>query len=755
MENNNGERLVVVSNRLPFTLKKTGEGWRTERSTGGLATAMGPLLEQSEGIWIGWSGDDAGETDDPKRRKTLARWEQQHGYYAVDLPPDVAEGFYEGYSNRTIWPLFHQFAMVVEYDPATWEAYREANERFRDVVLQHLRPGDTVWIHDYQLMLLPQLLREAVPDVRIGFFLHIPFPAAEVFRILPRREELLRGLLGADYLAFHTYGYLQHFRASLLRVLGFDSRMDRIEANGRFVRLDALPIGIAPDEFARLLDDDEATRARRDELRERFKGRRILLGVDRLDYTKGIPERLRTFERLLKKSPELHKQIVFVQVAVPSRERIPSYEELRRNVDELVGSINGEFGTPGWTPIVYIRRAIPPTELVALYALADVAWVAPLRDGLNLVAKEYVACQREGEGVLVLSEFAGAAAEMGEALLVNPYDEERTAETLARALSMPDAERRERMHALHRRVRRNNVFAWSERFLSNLRAAASERLDSYTGTTETLPVARALEAYMAAAHRFILLDYDGTLAPYATRPQDAVPSARLIDVLATLARDPANCLAIVSGRHRLDLESWFGAVDGLWLAAEHGATVRVPGAKQWEPLRANVPVDWKERVLPVLEHFVDRTPGSFIEDKDYSIVWHYRMSDPDFGEWLANELAATMEEMLAGTELRAVRGVKSIEVRMAWAHKGELVARLTGDCTQPQFYFAAGDDRTDEDIFERLPADAWTVHVGDRRSQARFRLRDPHAVLDILQSFADASVRESKDERAAAKSSRQ
>ncbi|HEX8475715.1 MAG TPA: bifunctional alpha,alpha-trehalose-phosphate synthase (UDP-forming)/trehalose-phosphatase [Pyrinomonadaceae bacterium] len=739
MENINGERLVVVSNRLPFTLKKSGEAWRTERSTGGLATAMGPLLEQSGGIWIGWSGEASGAEADPKRQKMLARWEQQQRYYAVDLPPDMAEGFYEGYSNRTIWPLFHQFPMMVEYDPTTWEAYREANERFRDVVLKHLRPGDTVWIHDYQLMLLPQLLREAVPDARIGFFLHIPFPPADIFRILPRREELLRGLLGADYLAFHTYGYLQHFRSSLLRLMGFDSRMDKVEVNGRFVHLDALPIGIAPEEFERRLDEDAETRNRRDELRERFKGRRILLSVDRLDYTKGIPERLRTFERLLKKSPELHKQIVFVQVAVPSRENIPSYEELRRNVDELVGGINGEFSTPGWTPVVYMRRAIPPTELIALYSIADVAWVAPLRDGLNLVAKEYVACQREEQGVLVLSEFAGAASEMGEALLVNPYDEERTADTLARALEMPEAERRERMNALRRRIHRNNVFAWGERFLSNLRDAADARLDTYTGRPETLPVAETVAAYASAESRFILLDYDGTLVPYAARPQDAVPPAHLIELLATLARDPANCIAIVSGRHRRDLESWFGEIDGLWLAAEHGASVRASGESEWQPLRANIPVDWKERVLPVLEHFVDRTPGSFIEEKDYSLVWHYRMSEPDFGEWLGNELVATMEEMLAATELRAVRGVKSVEVRLAWAHKGELVARLTEACLQPQFCFAAGDDRTDEDIFERMPADSWTVHIGDRRSQARYRLRDPQAVWDTLRAFADAS----------------
>jgi trehalose 6-phosphate synthase/phosphatase len=731
-------RLVVVSNRLPVTLKRAGEGWRTERSAGGLATAMGPLLARSEGIWIGWSGDTS-EARDAKREEIVARWAKEQRYFVVDLPKKVAQGFYEGFSNQTVWPLFHYFPILLKFDSDDWQAYREANERFRDVVLAHARPGDMVWVHDYQLMLLPRLLREAAPDLGVGFFLHIPFPSSSVFRLLPRREELLEGLLGADYVAFHTYGYLQNFRQSVLRVLGIDGRMDAVEVGGRSVKLDALPIGIAPEDFTKLLERDAATQKRLAEIRERFRGRHLLLGVDRLDYTKGIPERLRTFRRLLRERPEMRGRAVLVQVAVPSRENVAQYRELRQEVDKLVGKINGEFSTPDWTPIVYMRRGVPQQELAALYAAADLAWVTPLRDGLNLVAKEYVACQRDGAGVLILSEFAGAASEMGEAFLVNPYDEGQTAETIARALSLPEEERRERVRALYERVARNNVFAWGERFLANLGEAANSRTDQDTELAAPLPAEELLAAYRAARKRRLLLDYDGTLVGYSKRPQDAVPPPGLAETLARLAANPANTVAVVSGRSRVDLENWLGHVPGLWLAAEHGATVRSPRDHAWEPYRADAADDWKERVRPVLEHFVSRTPGSLIEEKEFALVWHYRMADAVFGEWLANELVATLEGMLAETELRAHRGQKIVEVKPAWANKGEVLSRIArAPGRGASLCLAAGDDRTDEDLFAKLPEDAWTIHVGAGRTRAKFNVPAADDLRRLLARLAEA-----------------
>jgi trehalose 6-phosphate synthase/phosphatase len=728
-------RLIVVSNRLPLTIRRAGESWRTERSSGGLATALDPVLKRTGGLWVGWPGEAPASPDDA-RDEQIREWKTKHGYVPVELPAEVAGHFYEGYANQTLWPLFHNFPTNVQFDPEGWGAYVEANRRFRDVVLQAVEPGDSVWVHDYQLMLLPGLLREARPSAAVGFFLHIPFPASEVFRILPRREELLRGLLGADLLAFQTHADLQHFRASLLRICGTESRMDRVRGDSHSTRLEALPIGIAPDEFLRYIEKDRATQQAYEQHRRRFEGQKILLAVDRLDYTKGIPHRLRTFRRLLARAPRLRGKVVLVQVAVPSRERIPSYEELRHEVSQLVGEINGEFGSTHWTPVVYMRRGIARAELVALYAAADVGWVTPLRDGMNLVAKEYVACQRRAEGVLLLSEFAGAAAEMGEAFLVNPYDEDRTAEVLEAALELPIEERRERMAALHRRVHRNTVFSWSERFVTLLHEAASDQARRQSEQPGRLPVEDLAGAFRRARARLLFLDYDGTLVPFANTPREATPSAELMSLLSRLGGLPRTATTLISGRSRTDLESWFGRTAGLWLVAEHGAIIRRPFSTEWELTRPRIPMDWKSRVRPVLEHFVDRTPGSFVEEKDYALVFHYRRADPVFGEWLANELVSNLEELLAETELRAIRGQKSVEVRLVWANKGEMISRVEAAFPAVDFRLAMGDDRTDEDLFERLPADAWTVHVGEGTSHARFRLSNPREVVGVLEELA-------------------
>ena len=729
------ERLVVVSNRLPLTLTQKGDQWSSESSAGGLATALEPVLRRTGGLWIGWPGD---VPDGPAaaKQELLARWEREHGYVAVELPRPLTQRFYHGYANRTLWPLFHQSPSRFEFDAKGWDAYVDANRRFRDAVSPRIRPGDLVWIHDYQLMLLPQLLREAISELTIGFFLHIPFPSSDVFRVLPRREEVIRGLLGADFVAFQTHGCLQHFRASLLRILGIGSRMDRVEAESRFVRLDVLPIGITPEEFTLPIDDDPVVKASLLELRRRFTGRRILLAVDRLDYTKGIPERLRTFRRLLERRKDFRGRVALVQIAVPSREKIPRYQELRQEVNELVGEINGDFGTPQWTPVLYIRRPVTRPDLIALYVAADLGWVTPLRDGMNLVAKEYVACHQGRDGILILSEFAGAAAEMGEAFLVNPYDEERTAETIERALELTPEEQRERMSALYRRVVRNNATAWSERFLENLREAARMRARVNAEEPQSLPMEAALEASRAAGRRLLFLDYDGTLVPFRNRPHEAVPPVRLVSLLTRLSDRPGDRVVLVSGRPRAQLDPWFGSIEGLWLAGEHGAIIRPAGSTSWEGLRPSLPVEWKSRVRPVLEHFTDRAPGSFIEEKEYSLVWHYRMSDPEFGEWLANELASSLDELLAESELRAVRGQKSVEVRLSWANKGEVAAQMLNDVPESAFKLAIGDDRTDEDLFERLPGDAWTIHVGDGASRARFRLSSPREVCEFLDALA-------------------
>jgi trehalose 6-phosphate synthase/phosphatase len=721
-------RLIVVSNRLPVTLKKEDGEWQASRSSGGLASAMGPILQKCGGIWIGSSGEE--EAIDPDARERLMN-EPGASYrlVPVDMPPELASQFYEGYPNRVIWPLFHLFPSRMAFTPEAWSAYQEGNRYFCECVLREYRPGDLLWVHDYHLMLLPAMLRRKIPDARIGFFLHIPFPASQLAAMLPRSDELLGGLLDADLLAFHTYSHLHHFRSALLRVLALDSGLDHVDFEGRTISLSAMPIGIAPEQLTSVMAGAEFA-AYQAELARQYHGQQVIIAVDRMDYTKGIPERLKAYRRLLVGRTELAGRVTLIQVAVPSRENIDTYQDLRGEVNQLVGEINGKLGTSGWTPVVYINRGISVPELTALYSRADVAWVTPLQDGMNLVAKEYCACKPDGNGVLVLSAFAGAAAELGEALIVNPYDDERMAEAVDRALSMSRDERRPRMRALNARVMRRTVYRWAEEFMSELSRTATHAEEA---KPQPLRADELAAAYDRASKRLVLLDYDGTLTEFSDRPEAVAPKRGLLEIFQALSADPANRVALISGRRADQLEAWFGGIDGLILAAEHGAKTRDPYEAQWRNLRdAPNAAEWKDKVRPILEHFTDRTPGSFVEEKEFSLAWHYRRVEPEFGEWLAGELTELLGGMLADTNARTVRGHKVVEVRPAWATKGELTSWLLAQTPNADFRLAAGDDRTDEDMFARMPAGSWTIHVGDGASRAAYRVWGPAAMLDVL-----------------------
>ncbi len=732
------ERLLVVANRLPVTVRRTSGRWHADRSSGGLVAAMTPVVKRAHGLWIGWPGEAAADTDGG-RAELLGEIEREQGMVAVDLPVSVSRAFYEGYSNNTLWPLLHGFPSRVAFDTHAFHAYRDANRRFADAVLERLQPGDKVWVQDYQLMLLPGLLREARPDVRVGFFLHIPFPAHEAFRILPEREAILTGLLGADTIGFQTYEHLGAFRRALLQVLGLESYMDRVEVEGRTVHLAARPIGITPAEWQRLVERDSRVATRIRALRASHEGRTLILSVDRLDYTKGIPERLRALRHFFHAYPERRGQVTLVQVAVPSREQVPRYAQLRREVNELVGEINGGLGTADWNPVIYLRRSVPRTELAAMYAAADVAWIGSLRDGMNLVAKEYVACQAGRAGVLLLSEFAGAAGEMGEAIRINPYDQPGTAESLERAITMDEDERRERQAALLSRIQTDTALAWAERSIADLEEAVIDR--STTPTTLPEPrVERLRSAFAGAGRSICYLDYDGTLVPIAARPRDAVPGPHVLEVVDALSRRPDTTVAIVSGRSAADLDRWFGAADNVWLAAEHGALLRAPGSTDWTPLHQGASDAWKSRVRPVLEHFTERAPGSLIEEKDLALAWHFRLVEAEFGEWLANELVAALDHQLAGTELAVLRGRKVVEVRFAWATKGEVAAHVRAAGPPPDVELAIGDDRTDEDLFDRLGDDAITIKVGPGPTRARYRISSPAATLALLAALGGEPV---------------
>jgi trehalose 6-phosphate synthase/phosphatase len=458
-------RLLIVSNRLPVSAELSDGVVGLSTADGGLATGLRSWHQSSNGLWIGWPGDVSRFTD--RERAQLDDELQRGGIAPVHLTSDHVDRYYHGFANRVLWPLFHYLIDRVPLNAAGWDAYRAANEAFAAVVIREFRPGDTIWVHDYQLMLLPAMLRQQLPEAKIGFFLHIPFPASEVFRVLPWRKEILQGLLGADLLGFHTGAYVRYFSNALERILGVVPEGGHVSVGSRTIRLGEYPMGIDAARFAGLARDLEV-QAEAATIRSEAGDRRIVLGVDRLDYTKGIPRRLEAIEHLLAQEPALADSMRFIQVAVPSRGEVDSYQKFKRLVEEAVGRINGARSTIRSTPVHYVHRSVSERQLVALYCAADVMLVTPLRDGMNLVAKEFVATRINDDGVLVLSEFAGAAVELNSALIVNPYDIESVASTVKRALTLPPEERRARMARLRQRVHEYDVHTWAREFMEHL-----------------------------------------------------------------------------------------------------------------------------------------------------------------------------------------------------------------------------------------------------------------------------------------------
>jgi trehalose 6-phosphate synthase/phosphatase len=724
-------RLLIVSNRLPVTVRAEHGVVSVARSAGGLVTALRGPHERLNGLWIGWPGEVSRLP--AEQRQAVDAQLKALGTVPVQLTAAEVSRYYDGFSNGVLWPLFHYLLDKVHLDARRdWETYRDVNERFAAVVAAEVRPGDMVWVHDYQLALVPAMLRQRVPDVKIGFFLHIPFPAAEVFRILPWRQQILRGLLGADLLGFHTASYRYHFIYSAARVLGIDPDVESITHEGRQVRLGVYPVSVDIEELSRLAADPDV-RAEAQRIRAGAAGQKIVLGIDRFDYTKGIPRRLLAVERFLEREPELRSKVRFIQLAVPTREKVGAYADFQRLVNELVGRINGHYATAYAVPIHFLHRSMSMERVVALYLAADVMLVTPLRDGMNLVAKEYVATRLDDTGVLVLSEFAGASAEMIEALSVNPFDIDSVAATIKQALVMPAHEQRVRMHPLRRRLKAHDVHRWAQLFLDDLGGVRAAAPSDAPARPLDPPPDDDVAVARGAASLCLLLDYDGTLVPIASLPHLARPDDEILELLRRLSARPHTQVHVVSGRSREDLERWFGELP-IRLHAEHGFFSRTAPGEPWLALRL-VPLDWKAKVRAVLQDFVHRTAGSFLEEKSVSLAWHYRTVDPELTGERVRELPSRLAGLVRDHDLELLAGSKAIEVRLRGIHKGVVVPRVLAAMPPDAVIVAVGDDRTDEDLFEALPASALTIHVGSGASRAAFRLPDTKSVRKFLRSL--------------------
>jgi trehalose 6-phosphate synthase/phosphatase len=718
-------RLIIVSNRLPITITEEDGRYKVTRSAGGVATGLHSFLGSDhappDALWVGWPGAPFAA----EKQEEVSGLCRERGAHPVFLSEADQELYYEGFCNNTIWPLFHYFPLYATYDQEAWEAYVRVNQAFADEIADLAAADDTIWIHDYHFLLLPAMLRQKRPRQRIGFFLHIPFPSYELFRLLaaPWRNAILNGLLGADLIGFHTHDYTQYFLKCVRRILGIDHHIGEIAVGDRLVKVDTFPMGVDFDAFNARAANEEIANLR-DAVRKPLGDCQVVLSVDRLDYSKGIDNRLLAYQIFLDDNPDWRGRVVLMLVVVPSREGVELYRKMKSRIDELVGQINGRFGTVHWTPIVYQYKCLDVEPLTALYTASQVVMVTPLRDGMNLIAKEYLASRSDDTGVLVLSETAGAASELGEAIQVNPNDVPGMAGALREALEMPVDLQNRAASAMRRRLRRYNVIRWADDFLATLQAPRLRLGQSVLSADHQQRIVRDFEK---ARRRLVLCDYDGTLVPLRPTPDMATPTPLVIDLVRRLTKVAE--LVIVSGRDRAALESWFGNLD-VGLVAEHGVWTRRRG--EWL-LKNGQSLDWKTKVRELMELYVDRLPGAFIEEKEHSIAWHYRRADQDLASVRVKELTDTLISLTENGQANILEGSKVIEVRPSGVGKGAAASAFL--FPEPGFILALGDDSTDEDLFKAMPKSAHTIRVGLTKSQARYSLYSQPQAVQLLESL--------------------
>ncbi len=720
-------KTIIVSNRLPVKIKEEHGDYEFKPSEGGLATGLGSIYKQGGNIWIGWPGMPVANAD---KRKLITKQLAEENMRPVFLTPTEIEEYYEGFSNETLWPNFHYFNQYTEYDDHLWKAYQKVNRKFAKEIENVVEPDDTIWIHDYQLLLLPQMIRESAPKASIGFFLHIPFPSYESFRLLPWRRELLNGMLGSDLLGFHTYDDMRHFLSSVNRLAGIGNSNGKINVNNRLVMADALPMGIDYDKYAQAAASPE-TLAREVRYRTSVGSSRLILSIDRLDYSKGIPQRLKAFELFLKSHPEYREKVSLLMVVVPSRDQVGKYKELKEEIDLLVGRINGQYARLNWTPIHYFYRSFPLPALSAFYRMAEVALVTPMRDGMNLVCKEFIASKLDQKGVLILSEMAGSSKELSDAILINPNDIDQLVSALKKALSMPEKQQVQHMAVMQKSLKRYNIHHWVNLFMKRLDYIKSEQKSLETKLVDQDILKEIKGAYNKSKKRLIFLDYDGTLVGFNSDPDLTKPDRRLTNILTKLTSDKKNKVVVISGRGRNTLENWLKPFD-LDIIAEHGIWLK-DGKKDWKTI-TQLTDTWKEEFMNVLEGYVDRTPGSFVEKKDYSLVWHYRKVETGLGEARTRELTSHLKYIANDKNLKVLEGNKVVEIKNSEVDKGK-AAKDWLRKNKADFIMACGDDWTDEDTFKVMPPESYTIKVGSTSSAAKYRVTDFEEIRSILESL--------------------
>ncbi|KAF9104361.1 threalose-6-phosphate phosphatase [Mortierella sp. GBA35] len=684
------------------------------RGHSALYSGIMSLREDLETIQIGWVGELADQdgyvvpsknlNESHKQAMKEKLW-QKDKVVPIFLDDSRAAGHYEGYCKSgkslslalffslVLWPLFH----YILWDEATdgriekksWDDYVFVNQQFADAIVEQYQTGDIVWIHDYHLMLVPHMLRQKLPGAAIGVFIHAPFPSSEIFRCLPKRVEILNGLLGANQIGFQTYSYARHFISCCTRVNGYESTPRGVDAMGSTVWVGTFPIGIDAERVERQRKA-AGVLPKMDAIRKTYKGKRIIVGRDKLDLVKGVQQKLQAFEKFLNDYPEMQGEVVLIQVTSPPLVENP---KLEAKIAELVAHINGTYGSLNFTPVHHYHQHIDRDEYYALLSVADIGLITSVRDGMNTTSLEYIMCQSENHGPLILSEFTGTAGSLGGALMVNPWDYQGVAKVIYDALNLSEEYKLLRHNQLHKHVLSHTAQFWAKNFIAELtlnvgtgeQSAPTPYLDLYTITDQ----------YHKAKKRLLMFDYDGTLTPIRKTPGAAVPQEHMLKALTALCADPKNIVWVISGRDQKVLEDWLGHIPNLGFSAEHGSFMRQPGGQKWINLTESLDMGWKNDVIEIFTYYTERTQGSF--------TWHYRMADPEFGAFQAKECQNHLENaVLSKLPVEILVGKKNLEVRPTIVNKGEIVKRLLAQHPEVEFVMCAGDDKTDEDMFRAL-----------------------------------------------------
>ncbi|KAI9311095.1 glycosyltransferase family 20-domain-containing protein [Dichotomocladium elegans] len=682
----------------------------------------------------------------PEERENLTRLlRTKHKMVPIFIEEALGFGHYEGYCKQILWPILHYLTWGESLDEKKfWEAYVAVNQIFADEVAKHYQDGDLIIVHDYHLMLVPQMLRERLPQgARIGLFVHTPFVSSEILRCLPRRKNIILGMLHANLVGFQTYNYARHFISNCTRILGYEYTPTGVDANGVIVSIGIHPIGIDVD-LTRQNCLHHGVQPKLDAILQKFKDKKIIVGRDKLDPVKGVLQKFESFEYFLEHYPEWRNKVVLIQVTSPGAIDSP---RLEIKLSEIVTRINSKYGSLEFLPVQHFHQHIDRDEYYALLKAGDVMLITPTADGMNTTSLEFIVAQEQSkQSPLIISEFTGTARNLSSASIVNPYDYAQVAHAIKENLEMSPEEKLEKFQEMDAFVNHHTAEYWANALVKDI-VASSAKTAGWVPTPR-LEYDRLKIEYNNSRKRLMFFDYDGTLTPIVEKPEDAAPSEQTLRTLEKLCADPRNVVMVVSGRDQKALEGWLGHIPNLGLSFEHGCFIREPGRKQIIDMTSQIDMSWRDDVMEIFKYYTERTPGSFIETKRCALTWHYRSADPKFGALQARELQNHLEQsIISKVPAEILVGKMNLEVRPTTINKGEVIKRTMAMYSEANFVLCAGDDKTDEDMFRVLTRMAqrgidsivFTVTIGpaDKRTLAAWHLESTNDFNDILERLSD------------------